>query len=273
MRRLILGVVLLVFGLACTAAQAEPRGDPKSPTLMVLMPQQGDTALAYVIGWLPPAVGGNVGQIQVYDTRLIDAVTGDTVAIGAATAAPDTLYGPLVVEDSIHVYAVVRAVNQFGREGPWSDPSPTLHAFIPSMAPGPPTDVTVDTLQRYSAIYRLELRPKGVVVGRGTNLLMEFVAFDDYGFPVACEAATFTAVDSVATITDGGVCTNTQVVAYDSLSWNGDVIVSSEWAALVGWTVAAKAEPNQFLVTATAAQPPTVGLRGAVGALLVELED
>lgn len=273
-RLLALGGLLLILGVVlwgCTEAQARTN-DPRTPSLMVLQPQQGDTTLKYVLAWQPPAVGGAVGRIDMYDTRLIDARTLDTVAIGAATAPPDTLEGPFVVNDSVHVYAIVRAINQFGDVGPWSQPSNTLDAFIPSVAPGPPTDVTVDTLQRYTAIFKLDLQPKGSTVARGYNVVMEAVAIDDYGVAVACEAATFLSVDSTATITDGGVCTRTPVAEYDSLYWGGQLIAANQWPELVTWSVDPKAEANQFLVTALAVSPVAVGATDPAPGYRVELD-
>jgi len=170
------------------------------------------------------------------------------------------------------VFAIVRAINQFGDVGPWSNPSNTLDAFIPSVPPGPPTDVTVDTLQRYTSLYQLNLTPKNPSVSRGINLVMEAVAIDEYGQPVACEAATFLAVDSLATITDGGICTTTQVVVYDSLSWGDGLIAAGDWPALVAWTVEAKAQANQWLVSAIAVSPFTVGWNDPVGADFVEMD-
>jgi hypothetical protein len=266
---LLVGTVVLI---ASDGARADTVNDPRTPTLMVLQPQAGDTTLRYVLAWQPPAVGGAVGRIDVYDTRLIDARTLDTLAIGAATAAPDTLEGPFVVNDSVHVFAIVRAINQFGDVGPWSNPSNTLDAFIPSVPPGPPTDVTVDTLQRYTSLYQLNLTPKQPVVGKGYNLIMEAVAIDEYGQPVACEAATFLAVDSTATITDGGVCTRTQVVVYDSLSWGDGLIAAGDWPALVVWTVEAKAAANEWLVSALAVNPLIVGFSDPVSAEIVRMD-
>jgi hypothetical protein len=136
----------LALGLVVWACTVEARAAARPPANPDLTAFQAGDSVGLVLRWVnAPSNPANRPAIS-YDTRIVGTSFGDTLAFGAATTSPDTLFVPSPLPgDTLFVRGVVRSRDDRGGVSAFRS-SPDRVFPIPYLPPLPPDSVGIDTI-------------------------------------------------------------------------------------------------------------------------------